>query len=557
MFGNNKNYEDTRYGSAHWATSEQVRRAGLYDVDPQARHIGWHEGRIVRAGGMAGMVICAGARGGKLRDVLQWYLCGQSTQSMAMLDPKLEGGAVSQFQGHLGKAKIYFNPMGLHDLPQARINPLFLLNTENKRLFTHCRMIADTHFPPSGGGNAVFFETSAATIACEIIFKGQTLRFGSCSYGRVLDAINAIAGAPEDWDEFAFEMKELGVPTITAAIERVEVMRNSSGSGGAGVLAQLYNGFDFLADPLWMQAVSPPFTYDLATFNTGPIGDDLHLGVPLELIGPWGPGIKTILTSLMIAKYERPDAGTLNLVIDEAGGLGAWPFLVQTYTAGAGQGVRPYALFQSVTQMENLARGGMHQLLSSACPQVFFAMRDLETASVASRLAGEMTLKASNNPRKAEMRRAKDQAIRSMLKGEATIRDTALGLRHFDAMRDLDDGQRRNLLNPDEAIGLPEDQFLAFFPGLLTQGIRGQRRPAYKSSEMAGRFSPNPYVSGYDPDRMKVANRAGRMVTKKILTREVPAVLAHLPQYADGSWRYVDGYRPHLPARRIVTAGAD
>ena len=88
---------------------------------------------------------------------------------------------------------------------------------------------------------------------------------------------------------------------------------------------------------------------------------------------------------------------------------------------------------------------------------------------------------------------------------------------------------------------MSEDRQILFVSGKNLKPIYAERHPYFLRPEMAGRFLPNPY---HPPqDIVTIPSQRGPRV-HKVVREPVPAALAHLPQYQDGTWSYVEGYRP-------------
>ena len=124
-----------RFGSSRHATYDDIARAGLFEQRPESFFVGFFEDKPVYFHGPAGLSLVAGARAGKMRDVIcRNLLNGTCLQSLIMLDPKAEGAYLSQDQTADGKFCAYWNPVGLHGLPQNRINPLDYLQIDSPTL---------------------------------------------------------------------------------------------------------------------------------------------------------------------------------------------------------------------------------------------------------------------------------------------------------------------------------------------------------------------------------------------------------------------------------------
>lgn len=150
------------HGSARFAAAAEVARAGLFRHSPDAAFLGFLGTRPLWYDGAGGMLLVAGARSGKLRDVLGYNLCtGILTGPVLVLDPKGELAAISQDQRADHKHSLHWNPAGLHGLPQARINPVDYLRAQSPTLVADAKLFCETMLPGSGAVQSVFFEARA------------------------------------------------------------------------------------------------------------------------------------------------------------------------------------------------------------------------------------------------------------------------------------------------------------------------------------------------------------------------------------------------------------
>jgi type IV secretion system protein VirD4 len=114
------------FGAAAFATLEDCEAAGL--LDPHGLYLGVLDGQPLFYSGKAHLLTCAPARQGKGICVVIVVLLHYQG-SLLVNDPKGELAAATgphraEFLGH---KVAYFNPWGLHGLPQDRINPLYIV----------------------------------------------------------------------------------------------------------------------------------------------------------------------------------------------------------------------------------------------------------------------------------------------------------------------------------------------------------------------------------------------------------------------------------------------
>ena len=252
---------------------------------------------------------------------------------------------------------------------------------------------------------------------------------------------------------------------------------------------------------------------------------------PVEFAGAWSAVIKAMFVAGMIYKSRSPAAPRQTWVLDECAQLGAFPLVVKLFTYGAGIGIRPWAVFQSVKQMKALGPDADTIILSSAALHNWFGIRDLETASMLSRMLGSETLRYTDEHRREASRHARLSAVQALASGRDPFR-AALELAHHTRMAALPTLKARPLRNADELLGLASDKQVIFVDGVM-HPVLADRRAYYDQVAMAGRFHPNPY---HPPaDRVRVMTRGGP-VWRPVVVEPVPRAFARYPQYADGLW---------------------
>lgn len=85
------------FGSARFATEEEMRRAGMFEQTPTSVYCGELNGRSLWHSGDGPVLLKAGARSGKLRDIIAYTICRgvYDGGSMVVLDVKGELAAIS------------------------------------------------------------------------------------------------------------------------------------------------------------------------------------------------------------------------------------------------------------------------------------------------------------------------------------------------------------------------------------------------------------------------------------------------------------------------------
>ena len=531
--------EANRFGSAGFSDERDAARAGMFEQKPGSLLVGFVGERPLFYDGDGGLLLTAGARGGKLKDILSYNLCaGIHTDSMLVLDMKGELAAISQDQTPDNKHCIYWNPADLHDnLPQMRINPVDYLRIGSPSLISDVKVLCQNLIPPTVGRGSDFFEGRAREFL-EAIILTLVRMHGTLTLGQLYSAVNLIPGGGDKWLDFAFEMNQAGFE-ISARIEEeiANARHESSGSGYQGILGELFKALSCLSDPTLLESVSPPFDYSMEQFCDGH-PTQLYIMPPAEFIEAWAPVIKAIFVAGMIYKARKPSAPRQTWILDECAQLGGFPLVTQLFTYGAGIGIRPWAVFQSLDQMDALGPKARNIITSSAQVRSFFTIRDIDTATTVSRMLGVQTLEYNDEGAQARARHAKHRAVQSLLNGGDPFM-AGLDVSHHRREAERRTKQQRLLRTPDEVLRTPKDKQYIFLDDLPFP-LYADRKAYFEQEFMAGRYHPNPHHP--TGDKVCVKTRKGHEWLR-VLHEPVPPQFADYPQYRDGMWSRIVKYR--------------
>ena len=526
-----------RFGSARFAEEDEVARAGLFRKTPRSILIGFLGQRPLYWNGQGGMLLTAGARGNKLVDVISYAVCqGIYDGTLVCLDMKGECSKISQILTR--KFGIYWNPAHLHGMKCDRINPVDYIRADSPSLVSDVKVFCENMIPLTGAPGADYFEKRARQFLEGIILTLTKLD-GVLTLPRLYDILNLIPGGGDAWLDFAFEMSEAGFEISKSVEEEIAAARGQDSGGFRGILGEIFKAFAALSDPVLRASVSPPFTFSLADLCRRDRTHHLYLMPPAEFIEAWGPVIKAFFVGAMIYKARDPQAPMQTWVLDECAQLSKFPAITKLFTYGAGIGIRPLAVYQSRDQMRATGPGAETIIPSSAACRIHFAIRDLPSATDLSRQLGAQTLDYDDTAKQAEARHAREAALQALLQGGDPM-EAGLAISHHGAMAAHRSQQHRLLRTPDEILNTPSDKAYIFADG-LPHPIYADRKAYWEQRFMAGRFLPNPYHSPLD--RVRVKTRFGH-AWRSVIRAPVPPELAHLPQYDDGYWSYVEGYRP-------------
>lgn len=523
-----------RFGSAGFATAHDFAQTHMLDQNPDSLMIGFFGSKPIWHHGAGGLLLTAGARSGKLRDILAYNICaGIYNETLLILDMKGELAYVSQNQTQDNKFCIYWNPAGLHGLPQHRANPVDYIHINNPNLVSDVKVFCVNMIAPSGSPQGEYFERRAQEFLEAIILTLVKLN-GYLTLPDLYQTINLIPGGGDEWLDFAYEMNQSGFAISVRVEEEIANSRDSQSNGFQGILGELFKAFSSLSDPTLMESVSPPFDFSCKQLCEGAQKYHFYMMPPAEFIDAWSPVIKAHLVAAMVYKSRAPQASRQTWILDECAQLNKFPLVTKLYTYGAGIGIRPWAVFQSNDQMKALGQNAENIILSSAQTQIYFGVRDIGTALSISRMIGSQTLEYFSDAQRIKLETAKRQAVQSFINGGDPM-SAAIQYRQHKEQAAIPEKQQRLLRTPEEILNTPDDKAY-IFTDALQKPIYANRKPYYEQRFMAGRYHPNPY---HPPiDRVRVKTVIGHS-WNDVIREPVPSRYSHYPQYKDGYWSYI------------------
>ena len=270
-----------RFGSSETASAEDLEAADLFTQHKHSIFVGFFNGLKVYFHGPAGMVLTAGARSGKLRDVLAYnIITGTCLQNVVMLDPKREGQSISANQTADSKFVACWAPAaedGLRD----RIAPLPTFVLRNPNLVAHIKVLWENLISSSGSGNARYFE-GLARVYGEALSLALCELNGKLNLPDLFDVITMLPGGGERWLDFAFHMKKSRFPQVVEAEAAIAAARSDSSGGFNGIVGELTRCLACLTDGNLRASVSPPFTMSLDALLDPDQRWQVYLSPPVE-----------------------------------------------------------------------------------------------------------------------------------------------------------------------------------------------------------------------------------------------------------------------------------
>lgn len=532
MFGDFIDRESERFGSASFASEADLRRAGLYGTS--GLPVGYGRDGLLRLNGDAPALTIGGSGTGKLTTLLAYTTCLSPQTPMLILDPKGEMADISLHT--LAPAGVYgwiWSPLS----GGFSCNVLDIIKPDSPHFHAITKFIVEGLIALSHG-NGKYFELRAREWL-EAIVKALAERDGHVSFASLYRVINLIEGDPGGWADFLQVMLESRFADVRRAATEMLVKQQDTPKEFGSILGEIYAHTSFLNDPRLLAALEPGELSLAALVDPGRVSR-IYLNVPAEFLGIWSPLLRVIFTVAMLYKSLSPGGRRVLLLIDEAGQLGRFEGLIRAFTYGRGAGVRCWALFQDIGQLQtHYGAAGVQTFIGSAQLRQFFGVRDYQTAELVSNMLGVQTLAFDDTlAQSAARKQAYNAATRALLFGEDAF---SVGADYAHAMRAATNRakQARPLLTPAEVLALPDDRQLLFISGLGLRPILGWRYPYFERREMAGRYLPN---RNHPPlGSVQIATAFGRRRARVIHGR-VPEKYRDFPQYRSGHAAWIEGY---------------
>jgi type IV secretion system protein VirD4 len=461
--------EIATYGSARWAVTKDVARAGL--LGDRGVILGLYDGQYVRHDGPEHVLAVAPTRSGKgvglvVPTLLSWE------GSAIIHDVKGENWALTAGWRSQFSHCLLFDPT---DPRSARFNPLLEVRKGPMEM-RDVQNIADILVDPEGARERRdHWEKTAHALLSGVILhvlyaeKEKTLARcasfladPSRSIGRVLKVMlttNHIGtdDAPEAHPAVASIAREL---------------MNKTDNERSGVVSSAMSYLALYRDPI-IAANTATSDWRIADLVTAAQPMSLYLAVPPSDISRTRPLVRLILNQIGRRLTERlgdlegaSRKHQLLLMLDEFPALGRLDFFETALAFLAGYGVRAFLVAQSLHQIDK-AYGANHAILDNCHVRVAFAPNDERTAKRISDLLGTAT----------ELRAQRNFSGR---RWSAWLPHTTVS----------EQETPRPLLTPGEVLQLPRDEALVLVSG--TPPIRARKLKYFLDRNFIARYLPAP-----------------------------------------------------------------
>ena len=453
----------TTYGSARWADTREVRRAGLLRLDGVL--LGCWRGRYLRHDGPEHVLCFAPTRSGKgvglvVPTLLTW------PASAIVHDIKGENWTLTAgWRAQFGRV-LLFDPTNVQS---AAYNPLLEVRRGEWEV-RDVQNIADVLVDPEGAleRRNHWEKTSHSLLVGTILHvlyaePAKTLagvaNFLSDPRRPIETTLRAMMSTPH--------LGEHGVHPVVASTARE--LLNKSENERSGVLSTAMSFLGLYRDPV-VAAVTRRCDWRIRDLVEGRRPATLYLVVPPSDISRTKPLVRLILNQIGRRLTEELESKRrrhrLLLMLDEFPALGRLDFFESALAFMAGYGLKSFLIAQSLNQIEK-AYGQNNSILDNCHVRVSFATNDERTAKRVSDALGTAT----------EMRAMKNYAGHRL----------SPWLGHLMVSRQE---TARPLLTAGEVMQLPHDDELVLASGC--HPIRAKKARYYEDRQLQARILPPP-----------------------------------------------------------------
>lgn len=455
----------TTYGSARWADTDEVRKAGL--TQPAGVFLGQFDDQYLRHEGPEHVLTFAPTRSGKgvglvVPTLLSW------PASAVIHDIKGENWSLTAGWRSRFSHCLLFNPT---DLASAAYNPLLEVRRGAHEV-RDVQNIADILVDPEGAleRRNHWEKTSHALLV------GAILHVLYASEDKTLRGVANFLSDPACTFELTLHrmmttphLGDAPHPVVASAAREV---LNKSDNERSGVLSTAMSFLGLYRDPT-VAEVTSRCDWRIADLISAEHPVSLYLVVPPSDISRTKPLIRLILNQVGRRLTESLDGSDgierrhkLLLMLDEFPALGRLDFFETALAFMAGYGLRAFLISQSLNQIDK-AYGQNHSILDNCHVRVTFATNDERTAKRISETLGTAT----------ELRAQRNYAGHRL----------APWLGHLMVSRQE---TARPLLTPGEVMQLPSDESVVMLSGLSP--IRAKKLRYFTDANFQSRVLPAP-----------------------------------------------------------------
>jgi type IV secretion system protein VirD4 len=383
----------TTFGSAEWATAEQLREAKLIGNASSGLFLGdfQEEGSALQLNyaGDRHLLTVAPTRSGKGVSAIIPNLLTYPG-SVLVIDPKGENARITAHQRRKGLHQTVHivDPWGITDEPVSCFNPLDWLRPDDEDINENAMMLADSIVTHYAGSSEPFWDEEAkALLMGFILYVALDEREREQRHlGRVRDILVSDEETVKQTLSFMFNHPNPIVSSTAArTASKDEKLRSN-------VFAALQAHTHFLDSPRIRASLSrSDFRFeDLKTSKMS-----VYLVLPADRLDTFGRWLRLLVQQALTVNARnltiKPVMPILFL-LDEMAAIGRLKMVEQAYGLMAGFGMQLWGIVQDLSQLERIYDKGWETFIGNSGVLQYFGSRDQKTADYFSKLCGVTTV---------------------------------------------------------------------------------------------------------------------------------------------------------------------
>lgn len=305
--------------------------------------------------------------------------------SVVVIDPKGENAKLTAAARiAMGQNVVILDPFGVVTKSPAWLNPLAPLSKDDPTSLDKARAIAKEIVVRSQNEPDPHWNDNAEALLTGMIVASLWTKTKS------LQDVRALLTNAEMRNAAIKEM--CNSPVWGGMVARLgNQLANLKDKELAGVLSTANRHTAFL-DTLAVSQSTGASSFEPAELMTGKV--TVYLVLPPEYLKSHAALLRLWVGTLMRACVSNgaQEKNLVHFVLDEAASLGQMDSLEDAVSLGRGFGVRCQFFYQATGQLKTCWREGRDQTLLANCTQVYFAVRDYDTAEQVSNQLGEETI---------------------------------------------------------------------------------------------------------------------------------------------------------------------
>ena len=386
VVGNRKRTQATTFGSAHWATKDDMRAARLLDGKGVVLGV-TGDGHYLRHDGPEHVKVIAPTRSGKgvgivIPTLLTW------PNSVLVYDLKSENWrATAGYRARFSRA-ISFNP---GEASSAHFNPLLEVRLGDLEV-RDVQNIADMIVDPEGKG-----------LSDHWVKTGHSLLVGTILHVLYTEKNKTLAGVVDFLSRPELDIvqtlenmkvaKHINGSTHPVVAAAARDMLNKAENELSGVLSTAMSFLSLYRDPIVARNTSDS-DFRITDLMQADNPVSLYLVIPPSDINRLRPLFRLMINQICRRLTEdmapRESRQRLLLLLDEFPALGRLDFFETALGVIAGYGIKAMLISQSSNQLDK-TYGAKNSIIDNTHVRVFYAPNTIETAEMISRTLGQKT----------------------------------------------------------------------------------------------------------------------------------------------------------------------